>query len=129
MTSVRDQSLLSRGTPWRPRGHHPGFRSRKHARKLDYPGRELVLGALAPDPPAGLVIRLEPGQVFFGSVFISFLLKCHMLVKKHGSEVLWQTSDRFASSCSLSSRADAVAIYDTGRRLAIRLPRRRKSEG
>ena len=48
---------------------------------------EIVLAPLKKDPPAGLVIDLSQVK-FFGSVFISFLLKCHMLVKKHGSEVV-----------------------------------------
>src|SRR5260370_39451961 len=39
---------------------------------------EMVLAPLRQDPPAGLVIDLTEVQ-FFGSVFISFLLKCHML--------------------------------------------------
>src|SRR5947209_540238 len=48
---------------------------------------EIVLAPLRKDPPAGLVIDLAEVR-FFGSVFVSFLLKCHMLVKKHGSEVV-----------------------------------------
>ena len=48
---------------------------------------QIVLAPLKEDPPAGLVIDLSQVS-YFGSVFISFLLRCHMLVKKHGSEVV-----------------------------------------
>ena len=48
---------------------------------------KLVVNSLRADPPAGIVVDL--GQVnYFGSVFVSFLLRCHMLAKKQGSEVV-----------------------------------------
>ncbi len=74
---------------------------------------ELVLAPLRQDPPAGLVIDLSQVK-FFGSVFISFLLKCHMLVKKHGSEVvLAGTSDRIRELLHLTALDTLWAIYDT----------------
>jgi anti-sigma B factor antagonist len=74
---------------------------------------EFVLAPLRKDPPAGLVIDL--GEVkFFGSVFISFLLKCHMLVKRHGSEVvLAGASDRIRELLHLTSLDTLWALYDT----------------
>src|SRR6202158_3050953 len=48
---------------------------------------QIVLSPLKDDPPAGLVIDLSEVN-YFGSVFISFLLRCHMLVKKHGSDLV-----------------------------------------
>src|SRR5262245_17930752 len=55
---------------------------------------QMVLDPLKSDPPAGLVIDLSQVR-FFGSVFISFLLRCHTRVKQHGSEmVLAGASDR-----------------------------------
>ena len=73
---------------------------------------ELVLAPLRQDPPAGLVIDLSQVK-FFGSVFISFLLKCHMLVKKHGSEVvLAGTSDRIRELLHLTALDTLWAIYD-----------------
>ena len=73
----------------------------------------MVLSPLRADPPAGLVIDL--GQVrFFGSVFISFLLRCHMLVKKHGSEVvLAGASDRVKELLHLTALDTLWALYDT----------------
>ena len=48
---------------------------------------KLVVNSLKEDPPAGIVIDL--GQVnYVGSVFISFLLRCHMLAKRQGSEIV-----------------------------------------
>ncbi len=54
---------------------------------LIHQAAEFVLGPLREDPPAGLVIDLSQVE-FFGSIFISFLLRCHMVVKKHGSDVV-----------------------------------------
>lgn len=74
---------------------------------------EIVLAPLRKDPPAGLVIDLSEVR-FFGSVFISFLLKCHMLVKKHGSEVvLAGASERIRELLHLTALDTLWAIYDT----------------
>ena len=72
---------------------------------------ELVLAPLKKDPPAGLVIDLSEVK-FFGSVFISFLLKCHMLVKKHGSEVvLAGPSERIRELLHLTALDTLWALY------------------
>jgi anti-anti-sigma factor len=74
---------------------------------------EMVLAPLRKDPPAGLVIDLSEVQ-FFGSVFISFLLKCHMLVKRHGSEVvLAGASDRIRELLHMTALDTLWALYDT----------------
>ena len=74
---------------------------------------EIVLAPLRKDPPAGLVIDLSDVR-FFGSVFISFLLKCHMLVKKHGSEVvLAGASERIRELLHLTALDTLWAIYTT----------------
>src|SRR5207237_5403218 len=74
---------------------------------------ELVLAPLKKDPPAGLVIDLSEVK-FFGSVFISFLLKCHMLLKKHGSElVLAGASERIRELLHLTALDTLWALYDT----------------
>ena len=74
---------------------------------------ELVLAPLRKDPPAGLVIDLSQVK-FFGSVFISFLLKCHMLVKKHGSEVvLAGASERIRELLHLTALDTLWALYNT----------------
>src|SRR5947208_14560805 len=55
---------------------------------------QIVLAPLKANPPAGLIVDLSKVS-FFGSVFISFLLRCHLLVKEQGAErVLPGVSDR-----------------------------------
>ena len=74
---------------------------------------EIVLAPLRKDPPAGLVIDLSEVK-FFGSVFISFLLKCHMLVKKHGSEVVLSgASERIRELLHLTALDTLWALYST----------------
>src|SRR5262249_51367401 len=48
---------------------------------------KLVISSLKEDPPAGIVIDLSQVN-YVGSVFVSFLLRCHMLAKKQGSEIV-----------------------------------------
>ena len=75
-------------------------------------GRKIV-AQLKADPPAALVIDLAP-VYYFGSVFLSFLLRCHMLVKKHGSEVaLVVNSDRARELLHLTALDTLWVIYKT----------------
>jgi anti-sigma B factor antagonist len=48
---------------------------------------KIVVNSLKEDPPAGIVIDLSNVN-YVGSVFVSFLLRCHMLAKKQGSEIV-----------------------------------------
>jgi anti-anti-sigma factor len=48
---------------------------------------KLVVNSLKEDPPAGIVVDLSQVN-YFGSVFVSFLLRCHMLAKRQGSEIV-----------------------------------------
>ena len=74
---------------------------------------QMVLAPLEADPPAGLVIDLTQVN-YFGSVFISFLLRCHMRVKKHGSEmVLAGASGRIRELLHLTALDTLWALYDT----------------
>lgn len=74
---------------------------------------QMVLAPLKEDPPSGLVIDLSRVS-YFGSVFISFLLRCHMLVKKHGSEVvLAGVSERIRELLNLTALNTLWAIYST----------------
>lgn len=74
---------------------------------------QMVLSPLREDPPAGIVIDLSQVN-YFGSVFLSFLLRCHMLAKKHGSEVvLAGTSERTRELLHLTALDTLWAIYDT----------------
>src|SRR5207244_11061750 len=44
---------------------------------------QMVIDTLKADPPAGIVIDLSEVS-YFGSVFLSFLLRCHMRAKQQG---------------------------------------------
>jgi anti-anti-sigma factor len=74
---------------------------------------QMVLAPLKKNPPNGLIVDL--GRVnFFGSVFISFLLRCHLLVKKQGAElVLAGVSDRIRELLRLTSLDTLWALYAT----------------
>ena len=51
---------------------------------------------------------------YFGSVFISFLLRCHLLVKKQGSElILTGVSDKARELLRVMSLDTLWAIYDS----------------
>jgi anti-anti-sigma factor len=74
---------------------------------------QMVLGPLREDPPVGLVIDLSQVN-YFGSVFLSFLLRCHMLAKKHGSDVvLAGASERTRELLHLTALDTLWALYDT----------------
>ena len=74
---------------------------------------QMVLGPLQADPPAGVIVDLSQVQ-YFGSVFLSFLLRCHMLAKRHGSEiVLAGASERSRELLHLTALDTLWALYDT----------------
>src|ERR1700676_3164337 len=74
---------------------------------------QMVLAPLKEDPPAGLVIDLSQVN-YFGSVFLSFLLRCHMVAKKRGSEfVLCGASAPARELLKLTDLETLWAIYDT----------------
>jgi anti-sigma B factor antagonist len=80
---------------------------------LIYQAAEMVLAPLRKNPPAGLVVDLSKVK-FFGSVFISFLLKCHMLAKRHGTEiVLAGASPRARELLHLTALDTLWALYDS----------------
>ncbi len=74
---------------------------------------QIVLAPLKQNPPNGLIVDLAQVN-FFGSVFISFLLRCHLLVKKQGAElVLAGVSDRIRELLRLTSLDTLWALYAT----------------
>ena len=48
---------------------------------------QMVLAPLRSDPPGGLIFDLSQVD-YFGSTFLSFLLRCHKRVKEKGCEVV-----------------------------------------
>jgi anti-sigma B factor antagonist len=74
---------------------------------------QMVLAPLKEDPPVGLVIDLSQVN-YFGSVFLSFLLRCHILAKKHGTEVvLAGCSERTRELLHLTALDTLWALYKT----------------
>ena len=73
----------------------------------------LVVQSLRQDPPAGIVVDLSQVN-YFGSVFVSFLLRCHALAKRHGSEiVLAGASEPARELLKLLDLETLWAIYDS----------------
>jgi anti-sigma B factor antagonist len=72
---------------------------------------QMVLAPLREGRLNGLVVDL--GRVnYFGSVFISFLLRCHLMVKRQGAElVLAGVSDRVRELLRLTSLDTLWALY------------------
>src|SRR5437588_10191907 len=80
---------------------------------LIQPAADLVLAPMRKNPPSGVVIDLSRVQ-FFGSAFISFLLKCHILAKTHGCEVvLAGASERIRELLNVTALNTLWALYDT----------------
>jgi anti-sigma B factor antagonist len=73
----------------------------------------LVVQSLREDPPAGIVVDLSQVN-YFGSVFVSFLLRCHALAKKSDSEiVLAGASEPARELLHLLDLETLWALYDT----------------
>lgn len=83
-----------------------------HEALIDQAAR-LVVTSLREDPPAGIVIDLTQVN-YFGSVFVSFLLRCHLVAKKLGSEiVIAGASEPARELLHLLELETLWAIYDT----------------
>ena len=74
---------------------------------------QMVLAPIKADPPAGLIFDLSRVD-YVGSVFLSFLLRCHKRVKEHGSEVVVAgASVRARELLHLTALDTLWALYDT----------------
>ena len=74
---------------------------------------KMVLAPLREDPPAHVIIDLEAVQ-YFGSAFITFLLRCHLPVKQSGGElVLAGVNDRVRELLKTTALDTIWALYDT----------------
>jgi anti-anti-sigma factor len=74
---------------------------------------EIVLAPLKKEPASGVIMDL--GRVsFFGSMFLSLLLRCHTLVKQQGGEmVVCCVSDQALELLRLTNLDTLWALYDT----------------
>ena len=74
---------------------------------------QMVLAPLRADPPAGLIFDLSKVD-YVGSVFLSFLLRCHKRVKEHGSEVVVAGASAKARELLHMTALDTLwALYNT----------------
>lgn len=74
---------------------------------------KIVLAPLRTDPPAALVFDLSRVD-YVGSVFLSFLLRCHKRVKEHGSDVVVAGASPKARDLLHMTALDTLwALYDT----------------
>ena len=74
---------------------------------------QMVLSPLRSDPPAGLIFDLSHVD-YVGSVFLSFLLRCHKRVKEHGSEVVVAGASQKARELLHMTALDTLwALYAT----------------
>lgn len=73
----------------------------------------MVLAPLKDDPPTHLIVDLS-GVRYFGSAFITFLLRCHLPVKQQGGElVLAGVSERIRELLRTTQLDTLWALYDT----------------
>src|SRR5438128_2582402 len=74
---------------------------------------QMVLAPLRDEPPAGLIFDLSRVD-YVGSVFLSFLLRCHKRVKEQGSEVVVAGASQKARELLHMTALDTLwALYAT----------------
>jgi anti-sigma B factor antagonist len=74
---------------------------------------QLVLRPLRDNPPGGIIVDLS-GIKFVGSVFLSFLLRCHKIVKMQGSEMVLAGVTPQARELLRITALDTIwALYDS----------------
>ena len=74
---------------------------------------KMVIDSLREDPPAGIVIDLSQVN-YVGSTFLNFLLKCHLLAKKQGSEIVLAGASQPARELiQLTDLETLWALYDS----------------
>lgn len=80
---------------------------------LILPAAQMILAPLKDDPPSNLIVDLA-GVRYFGSAFITFLLRCHLLIRQQGSElILAGVSDRIRELLKTTALDTLWALYDT----------------
>lgn len=80
---------------------------------LVQPAADMVLAPLKDDPPSHMIVDLS-GVRYFGSAFITFLLRCHLLVKRRGSElVLAGVNPRIRELLRTTALDTLWALYET----------------
>ncbi|MCS6977786.1 MAG: STAS domain-containing protein [Gemmatales bacterium] len=74
---------------------------------------EIVLAPLKREPASAVIVDLSR-VTFFGSMFLSLLLRCHTLVKQQGGEmVICNVSDQAQDLLRLTNLDTLWALYDS----------------
>ncbi|MGF1581220.1 MAG: STAS domain-containing protein [Gemmataceae bacterium] len=74
---------------------------------------KMVINTLKEDPPGGIIVDLSQIN-YFGSVFVSFLLRCYSRAKQQGSEiVLAGASEPARELLGVMGLETIWAVYDT----------------
>ena len=74
---------------------------------------QVIIATLKSDPPSHVIVDLD-GVRYFGSAFITFLLRCHLPVKQQGGElVLAGVNDRIRELLKTTNLDTIWALYDT----------------
>ncbi len=77
------------------------------------PAAEMVLEPLRTDPPNQIIVDLSEVS-YFGSSFITFLLRCHQVVKARGSDlVLAGITPQIRELLHTTALDELWALYDT----------------
>ena len=80
---------------------------------LMQPAAQMLLTPMKEDPPMHLIVDLT-GVRYFGSAFITFLLRCHLMVKNRGSELVLAGVNRDVRELLKTTALDTLwALYDT----------------
>jgi anti-sigma B factor antagonist len=74
---------------------------------------QMVVATLKSDPPSHVVVDLD-GVRYFGSAFITFLLKCHLPVKHQGGDlVIAGVNSRIRELLRTTNLDTLWALYET----------------
>ena len=77
------------------------------------PAAEMVLAPLKEDPPNQIIVDLSSVS-YFGSAFITFLLRCHHLLSARGSElVLAGVNPNIRELLRITNLDNHWALYDS----------------
>ena len=77
------------------------------------PAAQMVLAPLREDPPNQIIVDLSRVK-YFGSAFITFLLRCHHLLVKRGADlVLAGVNDNIRELLRITNLNNHWALYDT----------------
>ena len=88
---------------------------------LMQPAAQMLLAPMKDDPPMHLIVDLT-GVRYFGSAFITFLLRCHLLAKKQGSELAIAGVNSRIRELLRTTALDTIwALYETRQEALIAL--------